>query len=307
LPDDAPTVYLGEGDTPLAVSSVRGRQVYFKLEFLNPTFSFKDRGTAVLVSFLSSRGVSEAMDDSSGNAGASFAAYAAAAGIRARVFVPEYASGPKRVQIGAYGAEVVPVSGPRSRSSQAVREAARQGGVYASHALLPHGLPGYATTAYELLDQLGETPEAVILPVGQGNLLLSMGRGFQGMKNADLIQKLPKLIGVQARACAPLWASFHQGKAALEDIQEGRTLAEGVRIRHPYRLESLLEIVRATKGDFIAVEESDIKEGHRALAKHGFYVEPTSAIVWAALQRIINDLADPIVVLLTGAGLKSFN
>ena len=305
LPEDAPVVTLGEGDTPLVGATVRDREVLFKLEYLNPTSSFKDRGTAVIVSFLCSRGVREAMDDSSGNAGSSFAAYAGRAGMKARVYLPAYASGPKREQISAYGAEVVAIHGPRSKASEAVREAARKGWVYASHALLPHGLPGYATTAFELVSQIGTVPGTVILPVGQGNLLLAMGRGFQMMAAAGLIHQIPRLIGVQALACAPLWAAFYHGKTGLDEIQEGETLAEGVRIRSPYRLEALLNIVKGCKGDFIPVREDDILPGQQELAHRGFFVEPTSAIVWPALTQVLDCTPDPVVVVLTGSGLKA--
>ena len=156
LPDDAPVISLGEGNTPLVWGKASGQEAAFKCEFLNPSGSFKDRGSATLVSFLRSRGVSEAVEDSSGNAGASFAAYAARGGIKARVFVPEAASGPKRSQIAAYGAEVVPVPGPRTNAAEAVRREAEAGAIYASHAYLPFNIPGYATLAYELVEQLGD-------------------------------------------------------------------------------------------------------------------------------------------------------
>jgi threonine synthase len=305
LPENAPLVTLGEGNTPLVWSTVGERQVAFKLEFLNPTCSFKDRGTAVLVSFLRSRGVARAMDDSSGNAGASFAAYAASAGMVARVFVPAYASGPKRKQIETYGAEVVTVPGPRSQASLAVREAADSGEVYASHALLPHGLPGYATAAYELVEQLGQIPGTVILPVGQGNLLLAMGRAFMGMHSCGLIPGIPRFVGVQAKACAPLWVAFRHGDAGLEAIQEGETLAEGVRIQRPYRQADLLNTIEASGGAIVAVDEQSILPGQRQLARRGLYVEPTSAIVWDALDQILVNAQDPVVVVLTGSGLKA--
>lgn len=305
LPDNAPVVYLGEGDTPLVWSQVGARRVAFKLEFLNPTSSFKDRGTAVLVSYLQAKGVAQAMDDSSGNAGSSFAAYAVGAGMAARVFVPAYASGPKRRQIEAYGAEVVAVPGPRSRASQAVREAVEHGAVYASHALLPHGLPGYATTAYELVVQLGQAPGTVILPVGQGNLMLAMGRAFENMLAAGLIFSLPALVGVQAKACAPLWAVFHHGEAGLGAVQEGETLAEGVRIRHPFRQVALLDIVKNSGGSFVTVAEDAILPGQAQLARRGLFVEPTSAIVWDALAQVLETAPDPVVAILTGSGLKA--
>ncbi len=304
LPFDAPVVNLGEGDTPLVWTKIFGKDVAFKLEFLNPTGSFKDRGTALLVSFLRSRGVQEAVEDSSGNAGASFAAYASRGGITGRVFVPEYASGPKRTQITAFGAEVVLVPGPRSNASEAVQRAAAQGAVYASHAHLPQGLPGFATVAYELYDQLGQAPGTVITPAGQGSLLLGMGRGFSALRDAGVIAELPVLVGVQATACAPLWALYQYGPSGIENVSEGETRAEGVRIIQPHRSEAILEIVQSSKGLFLKVEEEDILPGRDQLARRGFYIEPTSAIVWDALAQVVGEVPEPIVAILTGSGLK---
>jgi threonine synthase len=303
----APLVSLGEGQTPLVWSEAFGRQVAFKLEFLNPTGSYKDRGSAVLTCFLKSRGVNEAVEDSSGNAGASFAAYAARSGIRARIFIPSSASGPKRNQIEAYGAELINVPGPRSEAANAVRQAALQGAVYASHAYLPQGIPGYATIAYEMFEQLGGVPGTVISPAGQGNLLLGIGLGFKSLQTAGLLDRLPTLIGVQARACAPLWAAANYGADGLAWVSEGDTLAEGVRVRHPVRGDAVLNIIAETNGLFLAVDEEEILPGRDQLALQGFYVEPTSAIVWSALQQLAPQIPGPVVVILTGSGLKSTN
>lgn len=310
LSSDAPVISLGEGNTPLHWSDVNGRAVAFKLEFLNPTGSFKDRGTASLVSFLKQRAISAAVEDSSGNAGASFAAYAAAAGIEARIFVPDYASGPKRSQIAAYGAEIVRILGPRSNAAEAVVRAAQQGAVYASHAYMPHDGRGYATIAYELVEQLGRCPGTVIAPVGQGSLLLGITRGFQALQAAGVITCLPLLVGVQAAQCAPLWALFTNGPVGLRLVSEGDTVAEGVRIRYPLRGDALLQMVLDSQGLFVAVDEADILPGQDQLAHRGLYVEPTSAIVWNALEQILT-VADhraapePVVAILTGSGLKT--
>jgi threonine synthase len=311
LADDAPAISLGEGNTPLVWAEVVFGQspslycVAFKCEFLNPTGSFKDRGSATLLSFLRSRGVDAAVEDSSGNAGASFAAYAARAGLEARVFVPDAASGPKRGQIAAYGAEVTRILGPRANAAAAVRRAAAQGAVYASHAYLPFNLPGYATLAYELVEQLGGAPGAVILPVGQGGLLLGLGRGFAALQSVGLIPRLPQLVGVQARACAPLWALHTYGPSGLAWVSEGNTLAEGVRIRNPVRGDAVMQAVAASGGVFLAVDEAGILPGRDALARQGFYVEPTSALVWSGLAQVAGKVPSPVVAILTGSGLKA--
>ncbi len=305
LPESAPPITIGEGNTPLISRRVAGREVAFKLEFLNPTGSYKDRGSAVLISFLRSRRVDQAVEDSSGNAGASFAAYAAAAGMKGRVFIPDYASGPKRTQIEAYGAQVVRVLGSRAKTTEAALSAVEQGEVYASHAYMPHGLAGYATLAYELFEQLGQAPGSLILPVGQGGLLLGVGRGFQSLIHAGLMERMPRLIGVQALACAPLWALAQYGPSGLGWVAEGETLAEGIRVRHPLRGDRVLEMVHLTGGEMLAVDEPEILPGRQALANLGFYVEPTSAIIWKALEQMGERLEGPVVMILTGSGLKS--
>ena len=297
-------ISLGEGNTPLLPATVSGRGIYFKCEYANPTGSFKDRGTATLVSFLRSRGVTEAIEDSSGNAGASFAAYAARAGIKARVYIPEAASGTKRKQIEMYGAELVTVPGPRTRAAEAARKAAEGGMVYASHAYLPFNIPGYATCAFEIVEQLGQAPGAVVLPAGQGGLLLGMGRGFQSLLRAGKIRKMPVIIGVQASACAPLAALFTMGVSGLNFVTEGMTLAEGVRVRNPLRAEAVVNITHESGGHFVTVDETLILAGRDALAHLGFYVEPTSALVWQALKETISELSDPVVAILTGSGYK---
>ncbi|HWQ83947.1 MAG TPA: pyridoxal-phosphate dependent enzyme [Anaerolineales bacterium] len=305
LPEDAGEVTLGEGNTPLVWGEIDKRGVAFKLETLNPTGSFKDRGSAVLASWLKVRGVEEAVEDSSGNAGASFAAYAARAGIRSRVFVPESASGPKRMQIGMYGAEIIAVPGPRSNAARTVQVAAENGAVYASHAYLPQLLPGYATLAYELYEQLSGAPGTVIVPAGQGNLLLAVGRGFELLQRAGLVATLPRLVGVQARTCAPLWAVYQYGISAYGWVTEGETLAEGVRVSRPMRGDAVIRIVEQSQGTFMVVDEEQIISGRDHLAHQGFYVEPTSALVWSAVQQLPPDTPEPVVAILTGSGLKT--
>ena len=144
-----------------------------------------------------------------------------------------------------------------------------------------------------------------IAPAGQGNLLLALGRGFRALKQAGTIEHLPQLVGVQARACAPLWAVFNYGAAGLGWVTEGDTLAEGVRIKHPLRGDALLQLVAESHGRFVAVDEEAILPGRDQLARKGLYVEPTSAIVWSALDQVAGEVPDPIAVVLTGSGYKA--
>ncbi len=304
LPSELVPVSLGEGNTPLLQAEVMNRSIAFKCEYLNPSGSFKDRGSALITAWLISRGVNEVVEDSSGNAGASLAAYAARAGMKARIFIPESASGPKKKQIDAYGAELVPIPGTRSDVADAVRKAADGGAAYASHAYIPFNLPGYATVAYEIFEQAGKMPGAVVVPAGQGGLLLGLARGFDALRKFHKHDSVPMMIGVQARACAPLWAFCMNRDEQMGFVAEGDTLAEGVRVRDPLRRQAVRAAVLASHGFMCAVDEKDILPARNALAQLGFYVEPTSAIAWSALLQVMDKLPDPIVVILTGSGLK---
>jgi len=312
LGDNPKFVSLGEGNTPLISADAFGRKVYFKCEYANPSGSFKDRGSATLITYLKARGVTEAIEDSSGNAGASFAAYAARAGITAKVYVPEHSSGPKRKQIEFFGAELVVIPGPRSNAAESARKAAEGGMVYASHAYLPFNLPGYATCAYEIVDQLGQAPGAVLIPAGQGGLLLGMSRGFLSLLHTGRIDRMPAIIGVQSSVGAPLAELFNKGmvdqnypnKVPTYTESARASVAEGVQVGSPLRAEAVVNITRESGGRFVIVDEEYILSGRDALARLGFYVEPTSALVWRALNETISELSDPVVAILTGSGYK---
>ena len=298
---------LGEGGTPLLRAEGFGHEIFLKLESRNPSGSFKDRASALLLAEMKARRIESAVEDSSGNAGASFAAYAARAGIEAKVFSPESAAGPKLEQIEAYGAELNRVPGPRSASAEAVLQAVEGGAAYASHAYLPFGLPGLATIAYEIYEQLGQAPGSVIAPVGHGSLLLGIAMGFEALKTAGKIERVPHMVAVQASACAPLWVVASMGPSGLGMVTEGETLAEGVRVRTPLRGDALLQRLQPGQGQIRIVEEEAILPGRNALAQMGFYVEATSAIVWDALRQVAGEIPEPIALILSGSGLKTFN
>jgi threonine synthase len=301
LPAEAKAVTLGEGLTPLVSATVDGRSVHFKLEFTNPTGSFKDRGMTLVLTAIRAIGITAALEDSSGNAGASFAAYAARAKVKASVYVPASASGPKLAQIASYGADIRAIDGPRSNAATAAQQAAAGGLYYASHVYNPLGLAGQATAAFEIWEQLGRLPESVVLPVGNGTLLLGLQRGFQALVAAGLGSRLPRLVGVQALACAPLWAQHQHGLEGLAQVTEGATLAEGIRVLRPARAEAILAAIRESGGTLLAVDEPAIEAGRAELARLGLYAELTSGIVWEALKHVPGEA----VAILTGSGLKN--
>jgi threonine synthase len=303
MAETAPVITLGEGNTPLIWVEMAGKKIGMKLEYLNPTGSYKDRGSAVLVSQLVARGVTLAVEDSSGNAGASFAAYCSRASVKARIYIPSSASGPKKEQIELFGAELITVPGSRSDAAKAALEDAERGLVYGSHAYLPFGLEGIATIAYELWEILGEIPGTVVAPVGHGGLLLGIVRGFSSLLNAGLIGSSPYYVGVQAQECAPVCELFNQGVVNFA-ATDGKTIAEGVRVRNPVRAQALCNEISRSHGMFLAIEETRIMPAFYELAKNGFHVEPTSALVWCALKEIMGKVPEPIILILSGSGLK---
>ena len=300
-----PSVSLGEGSTPLIQVPFGGLPLWLKMESANPTGSYKDRGSTTLVSFLKDREVTYAVEDSSGNAGASFAAYCARGALRCKVFVPESASGPKRTQIEMFGAELVRVPGPRSEAARAVLAEANSGAVYGSHAFMPFGLPGIATIAYEIVEQLGSVPASVIAPVGHGGLLYGVMRGFEAMKEAGVIQEEPMYIGAQAAACAPVAAGYYAGVASPKAITPGETIAEGVKVAVPARGAAILSRMREGKGQMLSITEESLRQAYVEMAHAGVYCEPTSALVWAAASSMEKDSKKPTVAIITGSGYKS--
>lgn len=302
LSENPPITYLGEGNTPLIIRNISGTRVAFKLENLNPSGSFKDRGTAVLTSMLLMRGIKEVVEDSSGNAGASLAAYSAAFGIRSNIFVPAIASGPKLNQMKASGANVISVTGPRENAHQAaLKYVAETGFPYASHALLPFGLAGIATISLEIYEQLGELPGTIVAPVGHGSLFRGIQLGLQALQQQRDIHQEVKMVGVQPARCAPLVALW-KGQPFEGGTQP--SLAEGTQILVPVHGEKILNSLQRGKDELVSIEEEDILPAFYSLAKMGFYVEPTSALVWAAYQQFGSDWPEPIVLILTGSGLK---
>jgi threonine synthase len=302
-------VSLGEGWTPLLAGRWHGAPVHYKLEFMMPTGSFKDRGMTVMVSYLKSRGITHVLEDSSGNAGASLSAYAAAAGLTCRILVPETASYPKIAQIAACGADVVTIKGSRQDVAEAaLRQSAQI--FYASHNWQPFFVEGTKTLAYELWEQGGfRAPDNVVVPLGYGSNVLGAERGFDELLRVGEIARRPRLFGVQAARCAPYAAAFRQGVEHLVASEIAPTVAEGIATPKPTRVADVLRAVRDTGGSIVAVEEAEIVQALRDLARRGLYVEPTSAVAAAGLSRlltagVIRPQEDTVLVL-TGSGLKA--
>jgi threonine synthase len=303
VPDGVDPVSLGEGGTPL-IPLAGEHDVYAKVEYESPTGAFKDRGTTVVVTRFRRLGLRHVIEDSSGNAGASMAAYCAAAGIRCTVYVPAAASAAKLTQMRTYDAEVVPIAGDRTAVGEAAIAAARDA-YYASHAWDPYYSEGTKTAAFEIAEQLGGAPARVVLPVGQGTMLLGLAKGFREMFAAGRIQRLPSLIAVQSDACAPLYEPFHRHLDHLPAVRpKPGLLAEGIASASPLRWRALLEAVWESRGSVVRVGDDAIPGALAALGRRGLFVEPTTAVVYAALGEF-RGAAGQTVLILTGSGLKA--
>jgi threonine synthase len=303
-------VSLGEPVTPLVGLDdlAQGAKVYGKLEGSLPTGSFKDRGSRALVGWLRSVCSDHVAIDSSGNAGASMAAYCAAADVDCDVYVPATASAAKLAQIRAYGARVFAVDGSRSDVTEAAMSAGDVA-TYASHMWNPYFLVGTRTFAFEVATQLaatGSSVASVVFPLGSGSLLLGAYHGFRALLSAGLIARMPRLVGVQAAACAPLARSFTD---AFPDGPCSGSIAEGILVAKPPRADAVTAAIAETGGTVVVVEEPEIASAHTQLARRGVYVEPTSATALAGLRRLPRSeeqAADGATILaLTGSGLKS--
>jgi threonine synthase len=303
-----PVVRMGTGWTPLLSMEYGGRQIHVKLEYVSPTGSFKDRGTEVMINILKIQGAVRLADDSSGNAGASVAAFAARAGIEAEIFVPAYASDAKKAQIGVYGAKVHEIPGSRDKAKSAAVDRVAAGVTYASHAYHPGFLLGQQSLAWELWEQLARrAPDWYVVPIGQGVHLLGVWLGFKRLQRAGLVERIPRLIGVQPALLAPVCQALEQGLESIpETIPSGSSIAEGLAISKPVRGSRLLQAIRDTRGSCITVTEAAILEAQQRLARSGFYIEPTSAAAFAALPTVLqwSSLNDLVIVPMTGSGLK---
>ncbi len=290
-------ISLGEVSTPI----VRKGHLSFKLEYFSPTFSYKDRGSKVLVSSLleNLKPGSEINEDSSGNAGASMAAYGINAGFKVNIFVPSATMPSKINQIMAYGANIITVNGTREDVTTATE---RHQGYFASHVLNPEFRDGMREISYEIFEQFnGKIPEYIIVPVSAGTLLLGLVSGFDHLVESGEIDKYPRIIGVQAEAVSPVCSALN---GVHYDPNNGlSSIADALVSRKPPLLELIVEKMREIGGKCVTVSDSEILAARSDLALSGIYAEFSSATVYAAHKKI-NPSGDSLMVM-TGNGLKT--
>jgi threonine synthase len=305
IDQDSHIISFDEGFTPLIEEEMFGRKVLVKQDHLFPSGSFKDRGASVLVSKIQELGVKKVVEDSSGNAGAAIAAYCAKASIDCHIYVPGKTSKEKLLQITQYGAHLHKIPGSREETAQAAWEQA-QSTYYASHSWNPFFFHGTKTFVFEIVEQLQwKPPDIIVVPVGNGTLLYGSFLGLKELQQEAVIEKIPRIIGVQAKSCAPLATAWrNQGKVRPCRITQ-HTIAEGIAITHPIRAKDILHAVQETKGDIITVSDKEILEALRYIQRKGYCIEPTSAVALAGFKKVRTRDDEYVILPLTGHGLKT--
>jgi len=300
------SVTMGEGQSPLILLDSEDPNTYVKVDYMMPTLSFKDRGAAVLMTRAKELGVSKVIADSSGNAGTAIAAYAARCGIPCDIFLSTDTSPKKIAQIEAHGATIRRINGTREDIAEAAQKAVDEENVfYASHVFNPYFYEGTKTYAYEIYEQLQSVPDTLIIPVGNGTLLLGAYYGFKELLANGLIDRMPKLVAIQSENCAPLEQAYRNGEISARPVENKGTLAEGIAIAAPARSKQILEAVRDTHGTFLTIGEEAITEARDQLSAKGFFVEVTSAINYAGYLHYEKGQDEKVVIPLCGAGIKS--
>lgn len=281
-----PVVSLGEGSTPLvaapALSRRLGVELLLKLESMNPTASFKDRGMTVAVSKALEEGAKAVICASTGNTAASAATYAARAGLKAIILQPAGAVAlGKLVQARAVGATVLEIRGSFDQALGAARELAARGTHALVNSLNPYRLEGQKTVAFELVDELGELPDLICLPYGGGGNTRALGLGLE-----ELASGVPRIYAAQA-------------------AERARTVASAIRIADPVHRDEAERVIARSEGSVVTVSDDEILEAWRALAREeGIFCEPSSAAPIAALRHVPDIAGRRVVCIVTGHGLK---
>lgn len=313
---------LGEGNTPLLKASQLGAvlgvdNLYFKNEGCNPTGAFKDRPMAVGISKALESGAHTVITASSGNGGASLAAYAARFNLKSVVVVPVNTPLNKVNQAIMHGAKLVKVNGPYSNSFHIAKAAAEKfGWVNMTTTFInPYTMEGNKTISYEIIESLGKNvPDWILMPVGAGPMLVGIWRGLLDLKRMGLIEKLPKLAAVQSERCSPIDRAFREGEREVKSWEgECNTIASGIAdALNGYSQDGTLTLkcILESGGNVVTVNEDEIWESVSALAKYeGIYAEPTGAVTVMAVRKLIKQgiisSHHTVVSIVSGNGLKS--
>ena len=300
-----PIISLNEGNTPLifskSISELIGNdtKVFVKYDGLNPTGSFKDRGMTMAISKAKEEGSEAVICASTGNTSASAAAYAARGGLKSYVLIPEgYVAQGKLAQALMYGAEIISIKGNFDKALEIVRELSSKYPIDLVNSVNPYRIQGQKTAAFEIVDDLGFSPDWLCIPMGNAGNITAYWLGFNEYSKIKRNLKLPIMMGFQSEGSAPLVNNII--------VQNPETIATAIRIGNPVNREKAKIVKKESKGDFQSVSDEEIINAYKILAKEGVFCEPASAASVAGLLKNKNRIKkeSTIVCVLTGNGLK---
>ena len=309
-------VSLGEGGTPCRASkrfneNVQLNQLFFKDETRNPTNSFKDRVAALLISHARSWGFEKMVCASNGNQGASIAAYSSIEGIECLNIIPKEIDVGKKAQMIAYDSNIKIIGETVDDAIDFILNKKNFENSYqCTPELNPLTLEAQKTIAYEIINQV-EIPDWVIIPMGSGELLVSLWKGFNELKGINIIDDIPKLIGVQSKSSAPIVNEFFKDFEEKIEISENNvSMALGILVKKPIYKDLAIKYIKESEGTVIAVPEKFILSSIEELIREeGIFAEPSSALTFAAIQllnqKLLFDPKDTVICLITGSGLKA--
>lgn len=303
--DEWREISLGEGMTPVVRFN---EDVFLKMDYFMPTLSFKDRGAAVLIAHCMAIGVKSVVQDSSGNAGNSVAAYCGKANIDCEIFVPEGTSPKKIDMIKSHNAKVNVVPGTRDDCANACRKKVDNEGIYyANHVYNPFFYEGTKTYIYEVYEQLGRIPENIFVPLGNGTLFIGIVKALEELLESNAIDNMPNIIAVQSEYCDPFAKAVINGDNYPAKLIPKPTMAEGIAIGEPMRGEEILKYTYKHNIEIITAPEERILEARAALAAKGIYCEHTTAATYAAYLKYceLKGKISDVLIPMCGAGLKS--
>jgi len=313
--DPSNLVTMNEGDTPIVPLSKVGqtigvKRLYGKVEYFNPTGSFKDRGNAILVSVLKDTGITAVVESTGGNGGNSFAAYCARGDVVFHAFMNQANfDSPKAKAIAIHGSRAHWVEGSKQDVYDAAKKFAEDTGVlHLRYGKSTYFIEGQKTMAYEIPNQLETMPDHVVIPTGNGSILMGMYKGFKEMLEDGRINHMPRLHAVQTEETAPLVAAFEQQNWESY-VGEPKSKANGISVKDPPRPRVVASACRESGGSAIAVPEESVLLAQKQLAElEGILIEPASSAALAGVQSLRESgrigAHDSVLLPLTGFGIK---